>query len=798
MPYLHARTRRNALTRIACAVLAAVLLAALAIQITANLGADASSMKSYSRPEDAAGIDYDRNGTATSTRYEMQSPTIQVGETPADGNDMRAFFPFWVTDPMLAAAKAGGTANVSFRIEKVQNLGNQKLAVEAYTGGALNQASDFHRKATLLATLKPAAGRLGIDVTNLVRSMPGKAYFVLRVRLAALAPKDKVRSTVSVSMHESSAVANRPVLTIAGYPTSSTTAAPATTTTTTPPEQPKPQVPEVTTTGRWSAAAGTTVGSAQYPVPAGAIIVSPQGNDAAAGTAAAPLRTLARAVAVATSGATIVLRGGEYHESVPFSKRLTIQSWPGEAVWLDGSVPVTGWTQSGGAWTVGGWTTEFDTSPTYTRGAPDNTQPYWGFVNESYPLAAHPDQIWIDGVAQRQVGSRAEVVPGTFFHDRAADRLWLGSDPTGHEVRVSELIRALMVRAEGSVVRGIGVRRYAPSVPDMGAVTIERPSVTVENVAVTDTSTTGIHVGSGTTPNVVVRNVYLARNGMLGMNASNADNLTVDRVRSEDNNTERFNTSPVSGGAKIGRTRGVTVTDSVFRGNYGPGLWLDESVYDMRITGNEMRDNAKHGASLEISSKAIFANNIVTGNAGFGVKVNNTSDVTIWNNTFVDNDRSINLVQDARRPTSATTAGRDKRQPFPDPTMTWLLGPVQVMNNVLSDQRAGNCMLCVEDYSQERSAAQIGVTADANVYSRPDTTKPAQLVVWSRGAGNPAVYLTLAAFQAATGQDPNGIALDGEPLVASAGHETAQPLPASLAGLVGLPAGTRYRGAWPR
>ena len=174
----------------------------------------------------------------------------------------------------------------------------------------------------------------------------------------------------------------------------------------------------------------------------------------------------------------------------------------------------------------------------------------------------------------------------------------------------------------------------------MGAVTIERPKVLVENVAITDASTTGLHVGSGTTADVVLRNLYVARNGMLGINASQADNLTLDKVLSEGNNTERFNQSPVSGGAKIGRTRKVLVRDSVFRSNFGPGLWMDESVYDMTIVGNEMRSNAGHGTSLEISAKAVFANNFVTSNGGFGIKINNTANVTLWNNTFVGNDRS--------------------------------------------------------------------------------------------------------------------------------------------------------------
>jgi parallel beta-helix repeat protein len=510
-----------------------------------------------------------------------------------------------------------------------------------------------------------------------------------------------------------------------------------------------------------AAEVGTTVGSAQYPVPAGAVVVSPSGDDNAAGTAAAPYRTLTKAASAAAAGQTIVLRAGTYHESVAVYKRVTIQSWPGETVWLDGSVPVNNFTASGGRWKTG-WSLHLDASPTYTRGAPDNTTAAWSFVSASYPMASHPDQLWIDNVAQRQVGSLGEVAAGTFFHDEGANQLWLGTDPSGKNVRASDLIRALMIRADGSSVRGIGIRRYAPSVPDMGAVTLERAGILIENVAITDSATTGLHVGSSNNSSGnTVRNVRIERSGMLGMNATYADNLTVDQLVSVNNNTEHFNTSPVSGGVKITRTRGVVVRNSVLNDNYGPGLWFDESVYDMAVTGNEMRNNAKHGLSLEISAKATVTNNTISGNDGFGIKVNDTSNVTISNNTFVGNDRSINIVQDARTP--ATDPGRDPRQPVPDPTMTWKNGPATVTNNVMSNQQSGNCLLCVEDYTHTRSAEQMGITANGNVYGRPNTSTPANVTVWSTGAGNPATFGSVTSFHAATGQEASGSEVIGTP-----------------------------------
>ena len=505
-------------------------------------------------------------------------------------------------------------------------------------------------------------------------------------------------------------------------------------------------------------------------MPTGAVIVSPGGSDAAAGTVASPLRSVERAVSLASSGATIVVRAGVYHESVtvPSSKRLTIQAWPNEEVWFDGSVEVVGWVADGGVWRHDGWTTEFDASPTYSRGAPDSDEQYWGFVNPASPMAAHPDQVWIDGVALQQVGSRSLVTSGTFFHDLGADRLYIGSDPSGHEVRAAALVRAFRVRSDNSVLRGIGIRRYAPSVPDMGAVVLERPGIVVEHVAVWDSSTTGV---SALAANITLRNVHVARSGMLGIHGNHADDLLIDQVVSEDNNTEGFNTSPVSGGIKVTRSRGITVRDSVVRDNRGPGLWLDESVYDIEVIGNEMRDNQGHGTSIEISAQAVFADNIIAGNSGHGIKVNNASDVRIWNNTFVGNGRSINLVQDTRQH-GPTAVGRDPRYPN-DPTMTWLLGPVEVFNNILANPRSGNCLLCVEDYSRQRSADQIGVVADSNVYNRPTASAPTWVVVWSRGAGNPEVFTDVSGFEAATSQERNGSLVTGAPVVDAAGQPTA-------------------------
>ena len=402
------------------------------------------------------------------------------------------------------------------------------------------------------------------------------------------------------------------------------------------------------------------------------MFVSTAGNDSNSGTQAAPFRTIAKAVSAAPSGATIVIRGGIYRETVKiYNKTLTVQNYPNEAVWMDGSTPLTGWVSDGSLWRKDGWTTRFDHSPTYTQGAPDNTKPYWQFVNpNTYPMAAHPDQLFIDGVAQQQVKSRSLVTAGTFYLDEATSKLYLGSNPSGKAVDAGAVFKAMSIQGANSVIRGIGIRRYSNSVFHMGVVTIEQPGVRMENVVIEDSATTGISVQD---PNVTLNKVTVRRSGMLGISGGYADNLTLTQVLSTQNNDEHFNIAPVSGGIKLGHTRGVRVTSSSFSGNYGHGFWEDMSCFDTIIRQSTFTDNVGTGIFLEISAKAIVGDNLIARNQEFGIKVNNTSNVKIWNNTFVGNGRPLNIRPEPGAtptgPTLPSTRGTGPTPRCPGPSV---------------------------------------------------------------------------------------------------------------------------------
>ena len=126
-----------------------------------------------------------------------------------------------------------------------------------------------------------------------------------------------------------------------------------------------------------------------------------------------------------------------------------------------------------------------------------------------------------------------------------------------------------------------------------------------------DNATQGLYARAN---NLTLRHVTATGMGLLGVQANYADGLRVEGLRTTGNNVERFNRAPVSGGLKVTRSRGITVVDSVISNNLGQGLWFDESVYDITITGNEANANTGSGIVTELSEKVVIADNIANDN----------------------------------------------------------------------------------------------------------------------------------------------------------------------------------------
>ncbi|MFP3380266.1 right-handed parallel beta-helix repeat-containing protein, partial [Bacillus sp. SIMBA_069] len=130
-------------------------------------------------------------------------------------------------------------------------------------------------------------------------------------------------------------------------------------------------------------------------------------------------------------------------------------------------------------------------------------------------------------------------------------------------------------------------------------------------MAIIDNATIGLFAWS---TNATLSHLTIARNGMLGFGGNSAYGLKATGLLVADNNNEHFKKEPLSGGFKITRSRGISTTDSAFLRNATTGLWLDESVYDAAVTGNDFVSNGGDGVEAEISAHVTIANNVARDN----------------------------------------------------------------------------------------------------------------------------------------------------------------------------------------
>lgn len=519
------------------------------------------------------------------------------------------------------------------------------------------------------------------------------------------------------------------------------------------------------------------VGEAKYTVPTGAVFVAP-GSVGGSGTASSPYLGLGHAIAAAPSGSTLVLKAGTYHESVkiPMGKRLTLQNAPGAAVWLDGSETVTGWTRSGSAWVHQNWAPAFDHRVSFTAGADETAR----WVDSSRPLAGYPDQLFLGDVPLRQVGAASALTPGTFAVDVVTHRLSIGSDPTGRVVRASSLQKAVTIQGSGSVVRGIGIRRYAPTVSMFGAISAEVPGVTLENLVVTENATIGVF---GWASGHRFKRLTVTRNGLLGIGLNKANNFSLTDSIVSDNNTEGFKQQPVSGGVKMAQSNGVTFARNDISGNATTGLWFDMSTQNVVVDRNRLTGNGGNGLEFEASDSARIVGNTVMGNAKAAIQVFDSSRVEIWNNTIAGGPNfGVRVVQDSRR------SG--------DPLIPWVVSAVRFRNNVIQ-LGTSPCPVLVDDLQDLRTAAQMGVTTDGNLYHRAGPTSPANLACLAAGAKGFVTYKTLSALRTGTGADQASRLVEGSAILKPDGSFAATlsaatvgvAVPTTIAPLLGVSTG---------
>jgi hypothetical protein len=487
-----------------------------------------------------------------------------------------------------------------------------------------------------------------------------------------------VRSTAFHSLASSNVVVakrrfpKKPKATAPTSPTTTTTDPTTTDPTTTDPTttDPTTTTTDPTTTPE-PTAADMPADAALAPTapPAG---VGPRTLAACSGVQVAAGSSIQSAIDAHGTNTTFCVAPGTYRIAAPIVPKAgdVLQGAPGAKI--NGSKLLSGFTHTTSGWMVGGQTRE-STAVGACEVAGDTT-------------CARNEDVYVDDTRLRPVTSLAALVPGSFFFDRAADRITLADDPTGHVVEVADTFRAFN-GVGPATVRGFTIEKFA-NPAQTGAFHVQGAWTITDNV-VRFNHGAGICGASG----ALVAHNLVTRNGQLGMCGTGSIGATFEANEDSYNNTAGFQEDWEAGGAKFAQTQDLVVRDNYVHDNAGPGLWTDIDNIRSLIEDNYVANN--HGAGIfhEISYAAEIRHNAVLGNgAGVscpanggwcstGIRISESRDVLVHGNVVRGDHGSILGIQ-TNRGSGAYGAHELRDVTVRDNDVTPGAGRIGVMENI--------------------------------------------------------------------------------------------------------------------
>ena len=492
----------------------------------------------------------------------------------------------------------------------------------------------------------------------------------------------------------------------------------------------------------------------KVPTEAGRIYyVAVDGQAEQSGESLTKPTTLESAIERVHTGDAIVMRGGTYRTgSLILNQGITIQPYADEQPVLKGTYVAANWENLGnGLWTTK-WSRLFPSKPAdwWRRNREGKKTPLPRFNN---------DMVFVDGKFLQAVGWEGEVDENSFYIDYESGTVYIGVDPTGRLVEITAFDVALLRTTrevhgkksdrKGYVIRGITFTQYAFRAlevegtepeglsdeskhgKEVVGTTLENCAITfcsrvagflrgdhltIRNCRVSDTSTEGIYI-------IASNDVLLEKNIFM---RNNIENITgyypaavkifnqSYRVTCRDNLVTDL---PNSNGIWYD----VGNVDGVFINNWIEGVGrIDKELPTDRLWPSD------NGFFFEISKGAICAGNVFV-NCDHGLMVLNSSDVQIYQNTFVNSMACIGR--------NARTAAGDHFgwHPSTGPDVDKRDGHIFVNNLLTGDKSVDRPLLFVWQQAslcQRLTQSQLK-QLDHNVYvvRKEKTTSP--MILWS-------------------------------------------------------------------
>jgi hypothetical protein len=489
----------------------------------------------------------------------------------------------------------------------------------------------------------------------------------------------------------------------------------------------------------------------RYEIPKAAHVyyVAPDGKPEAPGATLEQPTTLDVAIERVTTGDTIVMRGGTYRTGgLILNQGVTIQPYLNERPIVKGTKVATKWQAlRNNVWKTS-WSPLFPAAPLgwWQRDREGMRTPLHRFNN---------DMVFVDGELLKSAGWEGELDAHSFYIDYKAGAVYIGTDPTNHLVEVTSFDSALVRTSgpvhgktsdrKGPVIRGVTFTQYA-----YHALEVEgkkhftvNDEPTDEPVGLADPSTFGKEVTGTLLENVtvsycsrvggyfrgdglVVRNSLFSDTSTEGLYVIGSSDVLLERNIFRRNNIEQF-TGYYPAAVKIfNQTRRVTCRDNlVIDQPNSNGIWYDVGNRDAVFINNWI-EGAIDGFFFEISRGATVAGNVFV-RCNKGVRVLNSADVHVYNNTFVDTPASF------ERNERSATGDHFGWHPSTGPDVDQREGHIFVNNLLVASDPYSGALLRFEQPASlctklQRPAAK---EIDGNVYVRAPA---APLVVWSPAA----------------------------------------------------------------
>ncbi len=411
------------------------------------------------------------------------------------------------------------------------------------------------------------------------------------------------------------------------------------------------------------------------PAAAGATVfhVSARGDDAAAGTAEAPWRTLQHAADALKPGDTVLVGPGTYRERIELKRGgtaaapITLSALPGARVVVSGADLLSdGWSKAegpNGAYSHD-WALRFP-----INGPDDLTHPA-----DNAHTTGRAEQVLHAGRLLHQVLSREQLAPGTFHVDLGAQKLyvWLrdSGNPAGTDLEASTRTQWLAGAPGVSHVRIRGLAfRYAANHAQRGAFATGGNSCgwVVEDCVFERANGPG---ASFTGDGLLVRRCVFQDNGQLGFGAWGCHQARLEACDIYRNNTKGYPTQWEAGGLKITMSRGFAMQRCRVADNRGPGIWYDIGNEKAEVAHCYIADNDEAGLFYEISYGLHAHDNLIVNNANQGEKprgawgcggitLSSSEDCVLEHNTLVGNRDGIAFREQNR--TTPRIGGGEQR-----------------------------------------------------------------------------------------------------------------------------------------